>query len=410
MKKLFRDITSFDYLNEKRNIVISSIDSIPDDDFSGTILEEWYDYYLDNYRIDKIIFLNDVVVVSEPKKTKIKLNTCFNYGLDGNDEVILIDGFEFEVKIPFLGSADLMFVKPRTISLTYTYADDVGYETEDTNGYVLFKKEIKEADVNNFDLENYITNKISELEYYTNQINHDIETFNKELASTISMALNKRKCSFDKSVILHKKLNIAFEKKDNNKTIKLIKRKYLDKPSGSKRNAEDTYCISDKDYYSIIDEIDFFYGKLENTPNVGYDSKEETLRDMILPVLSKTFSIQAVGEAFRCKGKTDILIEFKNRAAFIAECKIWRGINVVEKAIDQLFNYTLWRDTKVSLILFNQKTKNFRKLLNDLEQHFAKYINYKKVKDGQYSFNIINEANDNKMLVSVLVFNYYMPN
>ena len=39
------------------------------------------------------------------------------------------------------------------------------------------------------------------------------------------------------------------------------------------------------------------------------------------------FDGRAVGEAFRHKGKTDICVEHENRAAFVAECKMWTGAN-----------------------------------------------------------------------------------
>ena len=32
-----------------------------------------------------------------------------------------------------------------------------------------------------------------------------------------------------------------------------------------------------------------------------------------------------IADRFRKKGKTDIRIEFENRAAFVAECKLWKG-------------------------------------------------------------------------------------
>jgi hypothetical protein len=51
-------------------------------------------------------------------------------------------------------------------------------------------------------------------------------------------------------------------------------------------------------------------------------------------------------------GKTDILVRHHDVNAFIGECKFWRGQAASTEAIDQLLRYTVWRDTKATLVLF----------------------------------------------------------
>jgi hypothetical protein len=60
----------------------------------------------------------------------------------------------------------------------------------------------------------------------------------------------------------------------------------------------------------------------------------------------------ATGETFNAAGKTDILIRVEDRTVFIGECKWWSGPSAVGEALDQLFSYTTWRDTKLALIFF----------------------------------------------------------
>ena len=71
-------------------------------------------------------------------------------------------------------------------------------------------------------------------------------------------------------------------------------------------------------------------------------------------------------------GKTDIRIQFENKAAFIAECKIWHGISEFNKAINQLFSYTTWRDVKTTLIIFNKDNKNFKSILTKVKDNLEK--------------------------------------
>ena len=72
-------------------------------------------------------------------------------------------------------------------------------------------------------------------------------------------------------------------------------------------------------------------------------------------------------ERLRNKGKTDICIEWKNRAAFVAECKVWTGPKAVERAVNQLDGYLTWRDCKTALIYFVRR-KDFMQTLEAAEK------------------------------------------
>ena len=66
-------------------------------------------------------------------------------------------------------------------------------------------------------------------------------------------------------------------------------------------------------------------------------------------------------------GKTDIHIEFENKAAFIGECKIWHGERLFQGAIQQVINYSTWRDLKVSVIIFNKENQSFPAILSKIK-------------------------------------------
>ncbi|MEU5553386.1 hypothetical protein ABZ738_26760 [Micromonospora sp. NPDC047793] len=79
---------------------------------------------------------------------------------------------------------------------------------------------------------------------------------------------------------------------------------------------------------------------------------EETIRDFLLFILNANYQGAATGETFLGRGKTDILLRWRDRDAFIGECKIWHGPSKFVEAVDQLLGYTIWRDTRIALILF----------------------------------------------------------
>ena len=79
---------------------------------------------------------------------------------------------------------------------------------------------------------------------------------------------------------------------------------------------------------------------------------EEALRTVLLDALNTHYRGQGTAEAFNVAGKTDILIRHEGNNLFIGECKFWSGVKGFVAAIDQLFGYTAWRDTKLALIMF----------------------------------------------------------
>ena len=82
------------------------------------------------------------------------------------------------------------------------------------------------------------------------------------------------------------------------------------------------------------------------------------MRDWLMFMLSASYEtpdgrdLFIGGETENGNGKTDILVRYRDRNAFIGECKIWSGESRFVDAIDQLLSYTVWRDTKAALILF----------------------------------------------------------
>ncbi|WP_406631972.1 hypothetical protein [Amycolatopsis sp. WGS_07] len=115
------------------------------------------------------------------------------------------------------------------------------------------------------------------------------------------------------------------------------------------------YTLADDIADSIVAMIDSFGLALERLPTTAgklLGENEESIRDLLLFLLNSNYDGLAAGETFNGAGKTDILLRWNNKNAFIAECKIWHGERKFAEAIDQLLGYTVWRDTRVALVLF----------------------------------------------------------
>ena len=93
-------------------------------------------------------------------------------------------------------------------------------------------------------------------------------------------------------------------------------------------------------------------GRFERSPQTCAGMGEEALRTVVLDALNTHYRGQGTAGAFNVAGKTDILIRHEGNNLFIGECKFWSGVKGFVAAIDQLFGYTAWRDTKLALIMF----------------------------------------------------------
>jgi hypothetical protein len=107
--------------------------------------------------------------------------------------------------------------------------------------------------------------------------------------------------------------------------------------------------MSEAIYEDVLRTIRTLGNSFERLPRTSRQFSEEELRDLIL---FSNYEGEVRGEIFNGEGKTDILLPWKDRNAFIGECKIWNGQKKFTDAIDQLLGYTVWRDTKAALIVF----------------------------------------------------------
>ena len=150
----------------------------------------------------------------------------------------------------------------------------------------------------------------------------------------------------------------------------------------------------------------------EATPSTFAKHGEEDLRNIVLAHLNGHFEGDAVGEAFRKRGRTDICIEQDNRAAFVGECKLWAGPASFTKALDQLLGYLTWRDSKSALIIFNSKNRKFSRILASLpvalRDHRLFLRDMACEESGEWRVEMRSEEDEGRrVIVHVFLFNLY---
>lgn len=135
---------------------------------------------------------------------------------------------------------------------------------------------------------------------------------------------------------------------------------------------------------------------------------EESLRDMLLFILNAQWEGLATGETFVGGGKTDILLRWRNRNAFIGECKIWTGEAAFGKAIDQLLKYVVWRDTRAGLILFIRNKKDIEGIINKARRRLRDHPNFKDSGSSQDEF-LLQAKDDEDRVIRVSLIPVHIP-
>ncbi|UUC44734.1 hypothetical protein [Flavobacterium cerinum] len=152
---------------------------------------------------------------------------------------------------------------------------------------------------------------------------------------------------------------------------------------------------------------------MPNNPLCWHKGKgEEDLRDFGLMMLESRYeSAVAVGEAFNKEGKTDIILKSDNGSnLFVAECKVWHGAVQFHEAIDQLFGYLTWRDTKSTLIFFVRNadfTSVLAKIKEEAQKHplFMEYVGDRA--ETNFSFNFKHKEDGERVIkIEIMAFSF----
>ncbi len=167
-------------------------------------------------------------------------------------------------------------------------------------------------------------------------------------------------------------------------------------------------ALANADYTHILGVVESMAHVMERSPSAFTSMDEESLRSHFLVQLNGHYEGQATGETFNYEGKTDILIRANGKNIFIAECKFWKGAKQFLETIDQLLGYSSWRDTKVTIVVFN-RNKDFTNVLKSIDEAAQSHSSFKRAlgkrseSSFQYVFSHRDDAN-RELTLTVMAF------
>jgi hypothetical protein len=355
-----------DYLRKLYGELEGEIDSFADEKIVNCDVDEWTEYLTEKYRVEPISFYVDYATRSI-QKTQIKRNNPWGHFGDvyGEPQFYMVDGCNIDYKVPFSGDDVLLKCTPSTYIMTSFEIFGFQKPSNTNYGFITIRLSYTNQEMKGFgdNLEEKVNsdfrNQFSSFEKMSGYANDDIRSYNENLTSNVQQLLNKRREKADVFFSFSKALKIPLNLNSSSPNLTPIP---LKKPHRANLNEpkphaqEQQFYIDDSDFENIIHLCGT---ALEESAKTFNQFNEEALRDYIKGMLSSHYENTVTGETFRRVGKTDIQIQREDKAAFIAECKVWHGIKLFSDAIEQLFCYATWKDTKLSLIIFNKENKNF---------------------------------------------------
>ena len=322
---LFSDGDLGDAFRQHQQKLQQKVDSIPQDQFLSTPDEILVQHFVAELHIEPLTLYEDRMVMDQ-QETKVDVSGDFDRALPRNSGPFHVPGIAITISIPYTGDQALWKLRPSTWRSTFPHAS-VTAPDRDGIGYIkLIASHASDREPSR--LKEFVDRTLDDIRFYLENQKRQVEQENQTLEGQVRAAIQDRRGRLEKHASIVRALNIPLRRREGVPPIEPIpiKRKLVRPlPPAPKEGFKQEPGIQDADYEHILSVIRHEGRTFEATPKTYSVHDEEGLRDIILAHLNGHYEGGATGETFRRKGKTDIRIEDTDRAAFVAECKVWKG-------------------------------------------------------------------------------------
>lgn len=380
------------------------VDDLPPERMHAATDNEMIAHVVSEFRFEPLTVCTDCAE-AEHAETSVDISQDFNRVVSDRTRPRLVKGNRITLYFPFTGYPGLLWWEPTTSNSNAPRGHVKG--SGEAGGTIIISLALT-ADEDESQFNRWIDDQKCSLKQYGDWSRRDVEAFNERLEPQVRCAVAARRQQLEKQGSLLRKLSVPLRRRgDAPSPTPVPMPKRVVKPLPSARKVEQEYGISDEDYEFILKILRHESRSFEATPDTFVKLNEEDLRNVVLAHLNGHFLGDASGERFRRKGKTDICIEYENRAAFVAECKLWSGPKVVGDAIDQLLSYLTWRDTKAALLVWNKSVKNFAKLQQSMPEILQGHPRFVQRREGGHAGEwraVFRAADDEGREITLQVF------
>lgn len=353
---LFNSSELHSVLDRQLQAIRQMIEEIPRDQFLAASVDTLVEHVTAKLAIDPLVLHEDRMVM-ETGETKINVTGRWDYGGSIDGRTVHADGHELRFYLPFSGDPNLWGMRPNM------WSSVIPHGVVDERRQVLTITFKNTANTEPQWYQNELQSSLQLIKQSVDAQGTMLAQYHRDLPARVRDAVTHRRAQVGKLHDLTAAFNIPMVKKagmPDYTPIDVQKKKTIAAlPKAPAAGFKPEPAIADELYDEILSNIRHMGATFEGTPQTYQPMGEEGLRDILLASLNGVYQGAATGEAFRKYGKTDLRIEEQSRSAFVGECKLWGGERVLIGALEQLLDYTTWRDSKAALIMFNKTVAGF---------------------------------------------------
>jgi hypothetical protein len=382
----------------------AKVDAINSAQFLSSTDEQLVEHVCAEMHVETLQIYEDRAQMHE-EECKVDVSGDFRYG-GWPGERTLVPGLMVKITIPYTGDEGLWQIRPTSSWSNSPYADVNPVDHQGVGSIAISMTRPAGADPKEF--KRYYDEQLKLIKDYITNQTRDLQNHLQQLPGHARQLVEARRDRLGKQASVRQVLNIPLATRPGAPSVAPISApRKLVRPLPPAPSAKPEPTIRDEDYEHILSVIRHEGRSFETTPETFAKHGEEELRDIVMAHLNGHYQGGATGERFRKKGKTDICIEDQNRAAFVAECKVWRGAKEAGEAADQLLSYLTWRDCKCCLVFFNSKVAGFSgvqmALADALRCHPSVGSDSGTKEPGEWRFRF-RQPGDEQRIVAVHVF------
>ena len=400
-------------LRAHQSSIIAKIDAIPQDQFMNVHPDEISDHILSSMAVEPLVIYEDRAEMDQ-RETKIDVSGWRDRNPFGDRGPIFVSGVAVSVSIPFTGDPSLWKLKPNQWQSVFPRAKTIGSRGGNSGHVQIDMAQPTDEAPERFKAR--LDEELKSIRFYLQSQKQQIDCFNAGLRAQTQPAVRARRDRIQKHEGLKDIMGIPLRRKEGVPEfapVKIARKLVRPLPPPPRSGYKPEPGITDEDYSHILSVIRHEGRTFETTPKTYAVHDEEQLRDILLAHLNGHYQGDATGEAFRRSGKTDIRIEDDTRAAFVAECKIWKGQKELSQAIDQLLGYLTWRDCKAAIIVFNKHNARFSGILESVPGVFEVHPRFKRSREteglGEWQFDMTSREDEGRQVrIHVFVFNIFV--
>ena len=391
-------------LEERQANMIHEIDQVPSESLLEADPERLAKTIVEKYALAPVKLRVDEVAVDQTDE-RVDVSQDGRRYIRDRSRPLMLDGTVVRFYVPFDGDPELFKYQPSTYSL-------------DTPSGRVERQELiltyVTTDANAAEVRKEFERELGKIGEYLEWAGNDARVAAERLLSAAEDRITERRKKILADHEMVTRLGFPVRRGDDAPQTYVapeIRRKAMltTKPSGTERTATPLQpTLSMEEYEHILGVVTNMVAVMERSPKAFAGMEEQDLRQHFLVQLNGQYEGNATGETFNFAGKTDILIRYKGKNLFIAECKFWKGQKALLETIDQLLGYSSWRDTRTAILLFN-RTKDLSKVIEKIPDAVEGHPNY--VRSMEYvsetGFRFVLHHRDDterELILTVLVF------